>query len=153
MPSTTRSGPGSTRCWPGTRTRRSSRSATTPRGGAGQSKAARQARQARDASPQRAKSANPFLSVSLPDAFLRGSPRAAAALARNVNRMVTMYDVYASVRQLAAAGGALGQPVSAMRLSHIPAKACSLFEEIEATRGCASVGALVRCICDDPERE
>ena len=126
-----------------------------PRGGAGQSKAAkaaRQAGQARGASPQRAKSANPFLSLSLPDTFLRGSPRAAGALAQNVNRMVTMYDVYASVRQLAAAGGVLGQPLSAMRLPHIPAKARSLFEIIEATWSCASVGALVSCICDDPKR-
>jgi hypothetical protein len=93
---------------------------------------------------------NPFLSVSFPKSFLSANPKATRALAVNENRMVNMFDIYASIRQLGAAGGVIDKPLKEMQLPHMPAKARSIFEEIETTRSCESVGTLITCICSAP---
>ena len=65
---------------------------------------------------------NPMLSVSLPKDFLEANPHAAEALAINTHRMVTVYDIYATMRQIGAAGGTLASPLQEMQMPYMPAK-------------------------------
>ena len=98
---------------------------------------------------------NPFLSVSLPRSFVRENPQAAAALAVNQMRTVTMYDVYTAIRQVGAIGNAGGrqriQPLSTSELPYIPPKARSIFEEIDTKRNCYDIGIQDACICMEPQ--
>ena len=61
--------------------------------------------------------------------------------------MTTLYDIYASMRHIGAAGGTVATPLKEMKLPYIPAKARSIFEVIEAKRTCESVGTVNSCIC------
>lgn len=94
---------------------------------------------------------NPFLSVSLPKAWAKANPTMLKAFKTNQHRMVTMYDLYATVRHLATAGAKVDKPAY-QRYKSLPnmplPKARTLFEEIEQARTCASVSTLNDCICN-----